>query len=227
MKSWSKIVDWPVDQKTCCSQHYQTSQSTNLLGQQWWWSCSLDSVDSSYQSLKRGWKCSSQVTDSHSVDVESLRRKSVESPARWECLSSSCWSNSNAIIFSEKENLKNKFCFTRSSSGRGTVSSSSSVVGLSQVVWWSQSQLSSSWSGSPRWALPSRGRAGRGSSLRTGTWSSHCCRSTRGFPGSHRPGRQQSHTFENFGGFLCFPWEKKGESKWWIVFKAESWWLRP
>ena len=94
-------------------------------------------MDSSYQSLKRGWKCSSQVTDSHSVDVESLRRKSVESPARWECLSS-CWSNSNAIIFSEKENLKNKFCFTRSSSGRGTVSSSSSVVGLSQVVSWSQ-----------------------------------------------------------------------------------------
>merc|ERR1712222_264842 len=43
-----------------------------------------------------------EVTDSHSVDVESLRRKSVESPAR-------------------------------SSSGRGTVSSSSSVVGLSQV----------------------------------------------------------------------------------------------
>ena len=34
--------------------------------------------------------------------------------------------------------LQNKFCFTRSSSGRGTVSSSSSVVGLSQVVWWSQ-----------------------------------------------------------------------------------------
>ena len=88
-------------------------------------------------------------------------------------------------------------------------------------------QLSSSWSGSPRWALPSRGRTGRGSSLRTGTWSSHSCRSTRGFPGSHRPGRQKSHTFENFGGFLCFPWEKKGESKWWIVFKAESWWLRP
>ena len=26
---------------------------------------------------------SSQVTDSHSVDVETLRRKSVESPARW------------------------------------------------------------------------------------------------------------------------------------------------
>jgi len=43
-----------------------------------------------------------EVTDSHSVDVETLRRKSVESPAR-------------------------------SSSGRGTVSSSSSVVGLSQV----------------------------------------------------------------------------------------------
>lgn len=42
-----------------------------------------------------------EVTDSHSVDVETLRRKSVESPAR--------------------------------SSGRGTVSSSSSVVGLSQV----------------------------------------------------------------------------------------------
>jgi len=43
-----------------------------------------------------------EVTDSHSVDVETLRRKSVESPAR-------------------------------SSSGRGTVSSSSSVVALSQV----------------------------------------------------------------------------------------------
>ena len=27
---------------------------------------------------------SSQVTDSHSVDVETLRRKSVESPARWD-----------------------------------------------------------------------------------------------------------------------------------------------
>ena len=116
-KSWSKIVDWPVNQKTCCSQHYRTSQSTNLLGQQWWWSCSLhkqnldslDSVNSSYESLKRGWKCSSQVTDSHSVDVETLRRKSVESPARWECLSS-CWSNLlNAIIFSEKENCKTNF----------------------------------------------------------------------------------------------------------------------
>jgi len=42
-----------------------------------------------------------EVTDSHSVDVETLRRKSVESPAR--------------------------------SSGRGTVSSASSVVALSQV----------------------------------------------------------------------------------------------
>ena len=58
-----------------------------------WFKSVLWSISSrvrlSYLLIKRvfwgGWRSNwFQVTDSHSVDVETLRRKSVESPARWD-----------------------------------------------------------------------------------------------------------------------------------------------